>query len=175
MTIKTLGTLSTTSLNAVTYQSGVLSAADIASISAGILNDTYAKVTGGGGVITTGTIATSTALTALGTTTRVKAGMFVLGAGIPPGTFLVSVNTGASSAVMSQAATASASGVNLLIVPADYGLSGAFNASGHLEIPRRGVLKVFQGDVVAIDNSGWPILISAASIALTGSRWSLSA
>lgn len=38
--------------------------------------------------------------------------------------------------------------------------------SGLLNIPNRGVLKVFPGDFVAIDpTTGWPILISAAAIA----------
>lgn len=174
MATKTLGTLATTSLAAVTYQPGVLSAADLATITAGIVDDRYASATTGG-VIATGTTATSTALTAISSMTRVQAGMYVFGVGIVPGTFLVSVNVGASSAVLSQAATASASGVNLMFVPRDNEPWGDFSFNGQLHIPRRGVLKVFRGDVVAIDNSGWPILISANSIALTGSRWSLSA
>jgi hypothetical protein len=42
---------------------------------------------------------------------------------------------------------------------------GAFNQMGLLAIPNRGILQVLPGDVVAIDNNGWPILVSAASIA----------
>ena len=34
-----------------------------------------------------------------------------------------------------------------------------------LYIPNRGVLKVFPGDWVGIDSQGWPVLISANSIA----------
>lgn len=42
---------------------------------------------------------------------------------------------------------------------------GAFSANGELFIPNRGVLKVFAGDFVAIDSTGWPILISKNAIA----------
>ncbi len=43
---------------------------------------------------------------------------------------------------------------------------GAFCFEGFLYIPNRaGRLKVLPGDVVAVDNQGWPILISAYSIA----------
>lgn len=39
------------------------------------------------------------------------------------------------------------------------------STGGVLTIPRRGVLKVLPGDYVAIDSQGWPVLISAYSIA----------
>jgi len=42
---------------------------------------------------------------------------------------------------------------------------GAWELDGALYIPNRGVLRVFQGDVVAIDSQGWPILVSANSAA----------
>jgi len=45
-------------------------------------------------------------------------------------------------------------------------IPGAFVQEGFLFIPNRGGrLKVLPGDVVAVDNQGWPILISANSIA----------
>lgn len=44
-------------------------------------------------------------------------------------------------------------------------LKGAFSRSGLLTIPNRGTIKVFAGDVVAIDSQGWPILVSAYSVA----------
>lgn len=174
MALHTLGTLASTSLNAVTYQPGVLSAADLASINAGIVSDIY-PTSGGGGVIATGNTHTNTTLDNISSMTRIKAGMWVFGVGIPPGTFLVSVNVAGSSAVLSQAATATASGVNLMFVPREAEPRGAFSFNGQLFIPRRGVLQILPGDVVATDNTGWAILISAASIAYTGSRWSLSA
>ncbi len=45
---------------------------------------------------------------------------------------------------------------------------GAFQNNGILYIPNRGVLKVLPGDYVGVDANGWPILISANSIAGTG-------
>lgn len=49
---------------------------------------------------------------------------------------------------------------------------GAFAQHGLLYIPNRGVLKCEKGDYVAYDPNGWPILVSAHSIA--GSGWSHS-
>ena len=45
----------------------------------------------------------------------------------------------------------------------------AYNTLGQLFIPNRGVLLVRPGDWVAVDNQGWPILVSANSIA--NSTW----
>lgn len=42
---------------------------------------------------------------------------------------------------------------------------GAFTRDGHLFVPNRGVLKVLAGDWVGVDSEGWPILVSANSIA----------
>lgn len=43
---------------------------------------------------------------------------------------------------------------------------GAFQPSGRLVIPNRGVLTVLPGDYIAVDSTtGWPILISAYAIA----------
>ena len=41
---------------------------------------------------------------------------------------------------------------------------GAFSRQGLLIVPNRGVLKVFPGDFVAFDATGWPILVSGAAI-----------
>ena len=40
-----------------------------------------------------------------------------------------------------------------------------------LVVPGRGILKVLNGDIVAIDNTGWPILVSGAAIGYAGSQW----
>lgn len=50
----------------------------------------------------------------------------------------------------------------------------AFSLSGQLYIPNRGVLQMQPGDVVAVDNDGWPILVSASSIAFGSTRWVLT-
>lgn len=41
---------------------------------------------------------------------------------------------------------------------------GAFQG-GQLFVPNRGILKVLPGDFVGVDSQGWPILVSANSIA----------
>ena len=45
---------------------------------------------------------------------------------------------------------------------------GAFSYTGLLYVPSRGVLKVLPGDYVGVDANGWPILVSAYSIATGG-------
>jgi small ligand-binding sensory domain FIST len=50
--------------------------------------------------------------------------------------------------------------------------TGGFSYNGQLFIPNRGWLKVLPGDYVGVDPNGWPILVSANSIA--GSGWSHS-
>lgn len=41
----------------------------------------------------------------------------------------------------------------------------AFSQKNLLYVPNRGILKVLAGDWVAVDSQGWPILVSANSIA----------
>jgi hypothetical protein len=47
---------------------------------------------------------------------------------------------------------------------------GAYAQNGLLFVPNRGVLKVLPGDFVGVDAQGWPILVSANSIA-NGGGW----
>jgi hypothetical protein len=42
---------------------------------------------------------------------------------------------------------------------------GAYAQNGLLYVPNRGVLKVLPGDYVGVDSAGWPVLVSANSIA----------
>lgn len=42
---------------------------------------------------------------------------------------------------------------------------GAFSENGLLYVPNRGVLKILPGDYVGVDSQGFPILVSANSIA----------
>ncbi len=42
---------------------------------------------------------------------------------------------------------------------------GAYAQNGLLYVPSRGVLRVLPGDYVGIDSQGWPVLVSANSIA----------
>jgi hypothetical protein len=41
----------------------------------------------------------------------------------------------------------------------------AWSQANLLYVPNRGILKVLPGDYVAVDSQGWPILVSANSIA----------
>ena len=40
-----------------------------------------------------------------------------------------------------------------------------FSRAGTLVVPERGVLKLFPGDYVAVDATGWPIVLSARAAA----------
>jgi hypothetical protein len=42
---------------------------------------------------------------------------------------------------------------------------GAYAQNGLLYVPNRGLLRVLPGDYVAVDSQGWPVLVSALSIA----------
>lgn len=48
-------------------------------------------------------------------------------------------------------------------------LGASFSQHNLLYVPNRGILKVLPGDFVAVDSQGWPILVSANSIA--NSTW----
>src|ERR1700752_3881628 len=76
-------------------------------------NYTFATVTAGANAPFTATTASSTTLSAISSFKNIGPGTPISGAGISAGTYIVSVNTGASTAVLSQAATASASGVTM--------------------------------------------------------------
>lgn len=52
-------------------------------------------------------------------------------------------------------------------------MNGAFDYRGILIVPNRFVgMRVLPGDVIAVDANGWPILVSAYSIATGG--WTLT-
>lgn len=48
---------------------------------------------------------------------------------------------------------------------------GSWSQNGLLYIPRRGVVKVFEGDWVFVDNLGWPIVVSKNSITSGSTVW----
>ena len=49
---------------------------------------------------------------------------------------------------------------------------GAWSKDGILYVPNRGILRVREGDVIGVDNRGWPILLSADTIA--SGLWTLT-
>lgn len=182
MALRTLGTSTTTVLSAQTFTPGVLSNADLGAINAAITDDLAFTATNPGGILTTGSTHSNTTLDtlsliagptlALGT---LKPGMLVLGAGIPAGTFVVRQPT-ATSVTLSQAATTTAALVRIGFIFINFGgLGGEISfASQQIVIPRRGILRMLPGDVFAIDNTGWPILLSGSTINYAGSQWVLT-
>jgi hypothetical protein len=188
MSVGTLGTNATTSLNAITFApaqgvgqasaASILSAADLAAIANSIIGDgnvgavTQLGYPAARGILATGSTNSNTTLNSLvatggGGLASIQIGNLVLGVGIPPGTF-VTAKPSASSVTLSQAATASAS---IRVVFATVGMGGKLSFNGQLEIPGRGILRVLPGDIIAIDNTGWPILVSGNAISYAGSLW----
>jgi len=76
-------------------------------------NNTDVVVTNDAVATFTANTATNTALSNISSTTNLAAGVKVTGAGISAGTYIVSVNPGAGTAVLSQATTATATGVTI--------------------------------------------------------------
>jgi hypothetical protein len=190
--IHTFGTTSSSALKAVKYGpssppgaaagTGQLLPADLVAIALSIIGDAQVGAVaplgmpGPRGVVATGSTHSNTTLDTLvavagGALASIMVGMLVLGVGIPAGTF-VSVVTSGTAVVLSQAATATATGVKLIF--ANPNIGSAFSFNGHLYVPGRGTLNVLPGDVVAVDNTGWPILVSANSVGYTGGLWTFT-
>lgn len=186
MAVLSGGTTSTTALNGIKFNpvqgvgassaSSLLSASDLAAIANAITDDNFFATSNPNGILATGSTHSSTTLDTLvstggGPLSAIQVGMLVLGVGIPPGTFVTGFNnTGKTSVGLSQAASATASGVRIGFVPAQQ-QNNWLSANGQLIVPRRGILKVFPGDYVFLDNTGWPILLSAATIGYAGTQW----
>lgn len=50
-------------------------------------------------------------------------------------------------------------------------MPGCWDSNGLLFIPNRGILKVLPGDWVAVDNNGWPILLSKQTTVAANTVW----
>ena len=193
MATVSFGTNFTNSLTGFTMAS-TTSDADYATINALIFDDQYVQspnlnpggVTVGAGIVINGltnssaningiTSATVTGLT--GTTiASLRPGMPIQGPNVTPGSTVVSVVTGAVTSVitLSQnllASTANTTKNTYLAVPnVD---ENWLQKNGVLMFPGgRGQITLKPGDRVGVDSSGWPIVISAASLAFTGTNWS---
>lgn len=177
MALRVLGTVTQGGLWALPAWSAAVSAADIAAISARVVPDNvYASIVAGYGagvtaVLATGATHTNTTLDTLSSTggaplSQIQVGDIVCKSDLYPGTYVARVISG-TSVQLSQASLQSTSGRVAFVRPQPGGLSHA----GRLIIPGRGVLKILPGDVVGLDDIGWPILVSAASIAYAGTNW----
>lgn len=187
MALKTFGTSATTLLRAFQYQpvqgvgataaATLLPAADLAAIGESIVGDGRFAATNPSGILCTGTTHATTTLdtlvsTAGGPLAAIQVGMLVLGIGISPGTFVTAIPT-STSVTLSQAATGNSAGIRIGFIPLPME-SYKVSANGQLFVPGRGVLQLQYGDWVVIDNTGWPILLSAATVAYAGTAWTHS-
>lgn len=103
---------------------------------------------------------------------QIQVGDLVLGAGIVPGTF-VSAKPSGMSVTLSQAATGNAAGVRVAFARATAANGISISRDGRLFVPNRGVLKILPGDIIALDNLGFPYLVPGTSIGYAGSLWTL--
>jgi hypothetical protein len=184
MALRTIGTKAATTLACLSGWSQVLAAADLAAIGSAISDDRgFAALLSGYSagtsyVLTTATTAGSVTLTvvtaAVGSppVTQIRVGDLVLGhaADIVPGTYVAAFS--GTTATLSQAAASTGASKTIAFLRAD-GMPG-IGREGLLAIPNRGIIKVLPGDVVAVDATGFPYLISANAIAYAGSDWTLT-
>ncbi|TSA41093.1 MAG: hypothetical protein D4R58_01870 [Betaproteobacteria bacterium] len=180
MALQTLGTTTTTVLRALPAFSAALSASDLARIQDMITDDrVFGAILGGysagaTAVLTTGATHTNTTLDTLVATggaglASIHVGDMVLAADVPPGTFVARLIS-STSVQLSAAATGSNSERVAFVRPQAPGLV----TNGLLSIPNRGMLKVLPGDIIALDNTGWPILVSKNAVGYAGSQWVLT-
>lgn len=183
MALRTLGTTTTTRLQCLNAWGQSLSDADIAAISQSITDDAQiASILGGGspgaaGVLATGNTHSNTTLDTLaasagGPLSSIGVGDLVLGNGIPAGTFVAVVGAGSTSVTLSQAASGTAAISVAFISPSDN--KPSLQRVGQLMVPRRGLLSVLPGDIVAVDNTGAVVIVPGASINYSQSNWVLT-
>jgi hypothetical protein len=185
MALRSLGTNANNSLVALSAWSSALANADFANIENAIIDDLiFGSVlgqpqSGVKAVLATGSTHANTTLDTLAAVSgpglaQIQVGDLALGAGIVPGTFVSAKPTG-TSVTLSQAATGNAAGVRVAFarVVASIG-GGDLSRDGRLFVPNRGILKILPGDIIAVDNIGFPYLVPATSIGYAGSVWTLT-
>lgn len=160
-----------------------VSAADIAAVATSIIGNTDSAAAlglpsgfGPLAVLATGTTnGTATVTSVTGTSgppiTQIQQGDLVLAPDIPLGTFVQSVASAGATVTLSQAATGSNSGENMIFARFR---TAKFSENGLLEIPNRGIIKVLPQDVVAVDVTGFPYLIPQSAIGFAGSVWTFT-
>lgn len=183
MALHLLGTKGASQLSCLAGWSQVLLPTDLGNIAQAINNDfglgaILGYSAGTAYVLATGTTAGSNQLTALAaragspplTAIRVGDGVIGSAADIAPGTYVTAIS--GTTVTLSQAAisTGTLKAVGFVHQPG----VAEIGQVGLLDIPNRGRLKVLPGDVIAVDASGWPILVSANAIAYAGSDWTFT-
>ncbi len=127
------------------------------------------------GIVCTGTTNGTTSVTSIvriagGLLTSINVGARVLGVGIPAGAFVAAFS--GTTLTLSVAATNSVGGGYLLITQTP--TKGQLSRQALLHVPSRGVLRLRYGDIVGVDNTGWPILVSGASVGYGGKLWTFT-
>jgi hypothetical protein len=182
--LHTLGTKGASQLSCLPAWSQVLASADVGAISASIVGDgNFGAVLGGFSAGTTAVLATATtaasnsltSVTARGGSppiTQIHVGDLVLGtaADIVPGTFVQAIS--GTTVTLSQAALSS--GASKAVAFLRLAPREGVDKFSQLFVPRRGVLRVLPGDFVAIDATGWPILVSGNAVGYAGSDWTFT-
>lgn len=184
MALHTLGTNATTSLQCLPAWAANLSQSDVGSIAAGILRDDLLAAVSGvfpAGIavgMVTGSTHSSTTLDTLVAVSgyglsQIAVGDIVFGQDIVPGTTVARLISG-TSVQLSAAATASNAGRRIIFARQQNMRPWVSLGDSKLYVPNRGVLKVLPGDFVAVDNTGWPILLSGASQGYAGTQWTFT-
>lgn len=164
MTI-TVGTTSTTVLVGMTI-SGAPAASDVATISQSMYDDAYFSATTT--ALTANSAASSAVLSSVSAFTNINIGNYIVGTGIQAGTIVLSTATASSQLTMSNPASATQTASPFVTVPPGRDFSGISGGITTITIPNRGTLKLFAGDVIAVDTqTGWPIVLSKAAAAAT--------
>lgn len=104
------------------------------------------------------------------TISNIRPGNWIYGPNIPAGAQVLSVGT-TSIHLTSPSDTPTANAAQSTYFVVGRRLPGSFSQNGELFVPNRGVLKMFPGDTIAVDASGFPFLLSKASITYAGSSW----
>jgi hypothetical protein len=168
MATHTLGTKSSSSLVAVQYSTTLL-AADVATLNAQVLDDQYVQNAAVIGTCSTHSNTTLDTFSA-GTLAGIPLGAFIIGSGIPAGAIVVA--KGATSLTLSAAATATASGVHIVVALQPF--QNAFSLLGTLYVPNRGYLNLLPNDYIGVGPSGEIILVPNEAVAYAGSAWTFT-
>lgn len=196
MALHTFGTAGTTSLNAIKYWPGMgtvssdanhqMALADAQAIDASMFSTSLVGAFNnqkGSGILFTATTHSNTTLDTFSAVSgpplsAIVVGALIRGVGIPPNTYVQAKSpaTGTPTSItLSQAATAGASGVNIIAVnplSQDNSSFGFDPSTGRVTLPDgRGYIQLYPGDVIAIDNAGAVVVVPANSVSYAGSLW----
>lgn len=106
------------------------------------------------------------------TIANIQPGQWLYGPGVPAGAQVISASSTTIHFSGTDTPTTVQTGGYYFTIGKK--MAGCINTQGQLVVPNRGVLKVLPGDVIAVDPSGWPILLSQQAIDYAGTAWVLT-